>query len=197
MEVDCTANHVVAKRLWNMLKVAIFMVRKGIVLKRKFVMDIHMMMKRGKVLGKSLGSLMFHHSHGKSHHYSTGLGIREYEFSCSNSPAFPSLSFHWGKKKHNFFPSIPCIQPHTAGEDECYSNAIVVSQCEFFTKNNMDLKDLPGVDQSTRPLSPFCCIEERVDREAEEFISRFYQQIQLQRQVSFVQYNEMLARGSG
>lgn len=35
-----------------------------------------------------------------------------------------------------------------------------------------------------------------VDIEAEEFIDRFYKQIKFQRQISLLQYQEMLARGA-
>jgi len=36
----------------------------------------------------------------------------------------------------------------------------------------------------------------QVDREAEEFIETFYKQIKFQRQVSWLEYQEMLARGA-
>lgn len=36
----------------------------------------------------------------------------------------------------------------------------------------------------------------QVDREAEEFIDRFYKQVKFQRQISLLQYQEMLARGA-
>lgn len=36
----------------------------------------------------------------------------------------------------------------------------------------------------------------QVDIEAEEFIDRFYRQIKFQRQISLLQYQEMLARGA-
>eukprot|EP01018_Ginkgo_biloba_P037668 Gb_29515 [translate_table: standard] len=207
MEVDSSVNHVVAKRLWNMLRFAIFMLRKGGVLKRKMMLDMHLMMKRGKVFGKSLGNLVFHHSARRPLH---GFGLKEYEFSCSNSPANPVFVHMAKRRHHSYFPSIPkfpCIQPHPVDEDQDESNAIVISQApdynaEFFSKNNLDLSDFPALDES-RPLSPFarsnfsvCEEEDQVDRQAEEFISKFYQQIRLQRQISMVQYDEMLARGA-
>ena len=36
--------------------------------------------------------------------------------------------------------------------------------------------------------------EEEIDSKAEEFIARFYDQMKLQRQISYLQYNEMLER---
>lgn len=39
--------------------------------------------------------------------------------------------------------------------------------------------------------------EEGIDSKAEEFITRFYEQMRLQRQASYLQYYEMLERGAG
>lgn len=205
MEVDySTVNHVVAKRLWNIVKMAFLLLRKGSVLKRKIMVDIHLMMKRGKVL---LGNLLLNHSlHSLGRSSMTGFGLHDYEFSCSNSPA--PFSFHMRSKHHSYFPSMAlfsCIQPRALDEDlDNKSNAVVISQSEYFTKSNMDLSNLPVVDGS-RPLSPFCRSKEelyadqadhQVDKQAEEFISKFYDQIRLQRQVSLLRYDEMLARGA-
>lgn len=203
MDVDySTVNHVVTKRLWNIVKMAFLLLRKGSVLKRKMMVDIHLMMKRGKVL---LGNLLLNHSlHSLGRSSMTGFGLHDYEFSCSNSPA--PFSFQMRSKHHSYFP---CIQPRALDDQELdmtKSNAVVVSQSEYFTKSNMDLSNLPAVDGSrSRPLSPFCRSKEelyadqadqQVDRQAEEFISKFYEQIRLQRQVSLLRYDEMLARGA-
>ncbi|KAK4754320.1 hypothetical protein SAY87_002424 [Trapa incisa] len=89
------------KKIWNILKAVLFMMRKG-VSKRKLMLDLNMMLKRGKIAGKAIvGNLMmFHHHH--NHHYPSRLGSAatssstpcpigpfEYEFSCSNSPVDP------------------------------------------------------------------------------------------------------------
>jgi hypothetical protein len=41
-----------------------------------------------------------------------------------------------------------------------------------------------------------CCFSSEIDRQAEEFIATFYQQMRLQRQDSYGKCQEMLARGS-
>lgn len=103
---------IVAKKFWRMVRVVFFMLRKGIS-KGKLMIDLNMMMKRGKIAGKALQNLMFHHSHNwvasaaahhrRSHHNHNHNHVEgppnEYEFSCSNSPAnnnFPNfhLPFH-------------------------------------------------------------------------------------------------------
>ncbi|XP_010249360.1 PREDICTED: uncharacterized protein LOC104591912 [Nelumbo nucifera] len=107
------------KRLWNLLRIAYFMMRKGFVSKRKLIMDMNLMMKRGKLLGKSLlGNLnlmfQFHHHHHSKDLLRTragfGFGLHEYEFSCSNSPN--PVFFHVSNKRRNhLFPHFPCINP--------------------------------------------------------------------------------------
>ncbi|KAL2936282.1 Bifunctional enzyme Fae/Hps [Bienertia sinuspersici] len=92
----------ISKKIWKIVKVAIFMIKKGLS-KRKMFMDLNMMMKRGKISTKSLKNLMFHHhqvNHHDDHQFSASQGgvhgeynlpddsPREYEFSCSDTPSF-------------------------------------------------------------------------------------------------------------
>ncbi|KAJ4961001.1 hypothetical protein NE237_020911 [Protea cynaroides] len=99
----------IGKRLWNILRIAFFMVRKGFLSKRKLVMDMNLMMKRGKLLRKTLINLIFHHHH-HSHSHS-----QDYEFSCSNSPN--PVIFHVAKRKHHYL-NFPCINPPPRVEEE-------------------------------------------------------------------------------
>ncbi|OMO99255.1 hypothetical protein COLO4_13403 [Corchorus olitorius] len=112
MEVH-TRTPAIAKRLWKVLRITFFMIRKGLIAKRKLMMDMNLMMKRGKLLRKSLSNLINSHAHHHHHHSSSrrgSFGIQEYEFSCSNSPN--PVFFHVHKqqrsKHHNYFP---CINP--------------------------------------------------------------------------------------
>jgi len=201
-------NHVSAKRLWNFLRIAFFMMRKGLISKRKMLMDMHLMMERGRVYGKSLGNLVFHHSKGNGAP-GGGSGLQEYEFSCSNSPAI----FNMGKRKHHYFPTnilhFPCMNPHQV-EDEDEPNTFVFPNMdygnEYLSKGCLDHHNLPAVQKLSPLLSP---LRRRisssfgdednghqVDRHAEEFIAKFYEQLKLQNRMSLLQYQEMLDRGT-
>ncbi|KAF2302007.1 hypothetical protein GH714_031276 [Hevea brasiliensis] len=112
-----------AKKISNIIRVAFFMIQKG-VSKSKFVLDLHLLMKRGKIIGKALNDLMLEHQTAlrlscRSHdmHISfvspaTAAGCRphdmhmsfvsprEYEFSCSNSPSNrPYNRFHANRRR--------------------------------------------------------------------------------------------------
>lgn len=214
MELHSPINSVAAKRLWNFLRIAFFMMRKGLMSKRKLIMDMNLKMKRGKVLGKSLGNLIFHH-HSRSAD-SRGFGLQEYEFSCSNSPN--PVFFHAGKRKnhHHYFPSIthfPCINVQDdPDENEEPRPVVLLPNIEF-----SPVSDLPAGEKITSMVSPSSIRlsnysseeeendsgrERQVDNEAEEFITRFYEQLRIQSRTALLeyqesQYQEMLARGTG
>ncbi|KAA0048548.1 uncharacterized protein E5676_scaffold600G001870 [Cucumis melo var. makuwa] len=102
-----------AKRLWNVLKVTlILMARKGLISKRRFIMDMNLMVKRGKVFRKSVTNyFMFHHHHNHSSHRDMtcgGFGIQDYEFSCSNTP-INSVFSHMSKRSTKYQTYFPCI----------------------------------------------------------------------------------------
>lgn len=93
----------VAKRLWHIVRVVYYMLREGLS-KRKLMMELHLLLKRGKIAGKAIGNLMFHHHHHQhggsnqpDHHYSgsnaAGNGGGYYAaFSCRSMD--PNLSYY-------------------------------------------------------------------------------------------------------
>ncbi|XXG64350.1 hypothetical protein AAC387_Pa05g2328 [Persea americana] len=202
---------VLAKRLWNILRIVIFMIRKGIS-KRKLMVDLHMMMKRGKMAGKkAFGSLMSHHHHSnfscrtatdvhhrmsRSHPF---YAPREYEFSCSNSPAFifPSFQFHLPTRKNH--------QRRHHDEDDMSALRKALEMLDSETSSPVSV--LPGFGFGKSPMvrqlritdSPFPLKESgdensHVDKEAEEFIKSFYEQLRLQKRAAM--YQEMMMRAA-
>ncbi|KAJ4729598.1 Avr9/Cf-9 rapidly elicited protein [Melia azedarach] len=206
MEIHSTVNSVAAKRLWNVVRITFFMIRKGLISKRKLIMDMNLMMKRGKLLRKSLSNLMSHHHHHHHHHHSKHMtrgsfGIQEYEFSCSNSPN--PVFFHASKRKHHYFP---CINPPEVIEEEDYFEqepkaVVLVPRTPEYTFNfRFDAADLaPGENRSPLPspfsvrVSNYSSEDEndtgngQVDDEAEEFIRRFYEQLRVQSRMQLLQ----------
>lgn len=104
---------VIAKKFWNIVRIAFFMLRKGLS-KRKLMLDFNLIMKRGKIASKAaIQNLMFHHM---THQWSFATSYRgrdknlpfspphnnnEYEFSCSNTPNFQIPSFNFNKRNKN------------------------------------------------------------------------------------------------
>ncbi|BFG24420.1 hypothetical protein CerSpe_106940 [Prunus speciosa] len=191
---------VVAKKIWSIVRVAFFMLRKGIS-KRKLLLDLNMMMKRGKLARKALSNLMFHHHHhhsqSHSHHCSAASSAapREYEFSCSNTPNY---TFHlMGKRRHqshhhNFFA---CAHAPPTQDDDVVAAGAVKAVLEMLNNEVMAAEatasvtasPLPGFGKSpmVRQLritdSPFPLREadedSHVDKAAEEFIEKFYKNL--------------------
>ncbi|KAK7396016.1 hypothetical protein VNO78_16698 [Psophocarpus tetragonolobus] len=200
---------VVAKRLWNVLRVSFFMIRKGLISKRKMIMDMNLMMKKGKVVRKSLSNLLssHHHHHHKNPKSVThnGLGVH-YEFSCSNSPN--PVFFNMPKRKHHF--NFPCIhapavleeEPHFSfeAENDVPKAVVTVPKTPEYMYNFF----VPG-DKKSPLLSPFSvrvsnysALDENeeigndhVDDLAEDFIRRFYEQLRTQSPVQFLRYQEV------
>jgi len=179
-------------RMWNSLRIAIFMMRRGL-LKRRKLLQVLRKRKRGfKVFGKNLQLFHRHHMTPSPR----GFGLHYHEFSCSNSPANPPL--HFTKKKlitaQHYFP---CIQPHT-DESPTFAAASWLEQMNTIQSSeggsSMETYQLAhGEEFSPSPPAEGAG---QVDREAEEFIDRFYKQIKFQRQISLLQYQEMLDRGA-
>ncbi|KAK6914837.1 Protein of unknown function DUF761, plant [Dillenia turbinata] len=195
---------IIAKKIWNLVRVAYYMVRKGIS-KRKIWVDLNMMMKRGKIAGcKAIHNLMFHHHHNTSSSSSSSRDqhlpfslSHEYEFSCSNSPALP-FSLTKRSKNHSFLSRAAHLPSH----DEATAVNMVL---EMLSNSDMaaDVSSsyspsphLPGFGRSpmVRPLritdSPFPVHNtdhdetRQINKAAEDFITRFHNDLRRQNRMN-------------
>ncbi|CAH1420187.1 unnamed protein product [Lactuca virosa] len=185
---------VLPKKVWSLLRIFYFMLRKGIS-KRKLWLDLNMMMKRAKILGKTLQNLMFHHHHQwaafatnhPSHHLSCpSPPSSENEFSCTASPSNDNHNFSLfpvHKKDHHL------KNQQVEDLDVVAFNVAVLKAMEVIRSETAS-PALPGFGRSpmVRQLritdSPFPLngVEEdnQVDEAAEQFISRFYNDLRRQ-----------------
>lgn len=198
---------VVAKKLWNILRIVLFMVRKGLS-KSKIMVDLHLMLKRGKLAGKAIAENFFsnhvvgHMSHSsfscRSNDAVSFVSPREYEFSCSNSPAVKPFHFI-NKRKHHHHHSHFYPKSSSTYRYDDFATVTAVQKVLDICLNNNDMVEasplvgLPGFGKSplVRQLritdSPFPLKDEggddngRVDMEAEEFIKRFYKDLKSQK----------------
>ncbi|XP_042511741.1 uncharacterized protein LOC122086885 [Macadamia integrifolia] len=200
----------VAKKLWNIVRIVFFMVRKGIS-KRKLMMDLHLMVKRGKIAGKAIGNLLsHHHSNFTCRSFDADLSFvspREYEFSCSNSPAYPFYSsssssqfpFHVSKRKHSHCRYFSSLYPTATADDDLTTVDGVKRMLEMLnvqetTEASPIPSSFPGFGRSPmgRQLkitdSPFplrdADEDTHVDKAAEEFIKKFYKDLRRQNRMA-------------
>ncbi|EOY30674.1 hypothetical protein QUC31_020148 [Theobroma cacao] len=200
---------VVAKKLWNIVRIVFFMLKTGIS-KSKIMVDLHFMLKKGKHnAGKAISNLVFHH---KVHDHLSSLSCRsndahlsfisprEYEFSCSNSPAF--YPFYAHKRKHHHHYNYYNNRHHSGKSsnyhyDDVTTVAAVQKVLEMLNNEAAAVEAspmvLPGFGRSpmVRQLrvtdSPFPLKDEgdsQVDKAAEEFIKKFYKDLKSQKRMS-------------
>ncbi|KZV25554.1 hypothetical protein F511_26968 [Dorcoceras hygrometricum] len=84
----------IGKKYWNMLKIMVYMMRKG-VCKSKLMLDFHMLLSQGRLATKAINKLIdLHNRRGyiaaltcrSDDSRMSFISPREYEFSCSNTP---------------------------------------------------------------------------------------------------------------
>ncbi|XP_074287693.1 uncharacterized protein LOC141612843 [Silene latifolia] len=184
-----------AKKIWNVLRVAFYMLRKGIC-KRKILMDLNLVMKRGKIARKALQNIMFHNHHDSSSEASFDSQFKpqggEYEFSCSNTPLYRHY-FNNKKSKlqhsKNFsFEDLDNIE----GVNNMF-DMIMLSSNEDMAKSPAlpGLGPGLGLELNSRAKqirvtdSPFPTQNgedgKHVDVAADEFIKNFYSQLKQQK----------------
>ncbi|XVE70490.1 hypothetical protein DITRI_Ditri10aG0076400 [Diplodiscus trichospermus] len=206
MEVEASPPDV-AKKLWNIVRVVFFMLKTGIS-KSKIMVDLHFMLKKGKYnAGKAISNIVFHHkvhdhlsalSCRSSNAHLSFISPREYEFSCSNSPAFYPFYAHKRKHHNHHFHN----NRHHFGKSSNYRyddvTTVAALQKVLEMLNNEAAVEaspmvLPGFGRSplVRQLrvtdSPFPLKDEEdshVDKAAEDFINKFYKDLKLQKRMS-------------
>ncbi|KAM0032070.1 hypothetical protein Hdeb2414_s0016g00471001 [Helianthus debilis subsp. tardiflorus] len=164
---------VLAKKVWRLVRVLYFMLRKNIS-KSKLLLDLNRMMKRRKIADKSSSSPTF----------STPLG--EYEFSCTNSPTTNNHAF----SLFSFRKKQASANQHAEDLDMMAVNAAVLKAMEMINHSEAASPTLPGFGRSpmVRQLrvsdSPFPLSnmdeDSHVDEAAEQFIKRFYNDLRRQ-----------------
>ncbi|KAJ4797427.1 Avr9/Cf-9 rapidly elicited protein [Rhynchospora pubera] len=203
------------KRLWQILQAVYYLLYKG-VSKQWLSLDFHLLSKRGRLAAKSLKRLTDHHpsTHPAKHYMSvltcrsmdpaTAVYVpREVEFSCSNTPSFPSL---YNVSKPKLFR-----KNHKRSLRSSYSNDDVSSVTRIFEVLDMgepeeevdsvaspspwiNWKTPVGVRQLRVTDSPYMTEEEGekeakgVDMEAEEFIAWFREQLRSQHEHRYSRY---------
>ncbi|KAK8519727.1 hypothetical protein V6N13_104843 [Hibiscus sabdariffa] len=184
---------VTAKRAWSIVKAVLFMMKRGILSKPKFMVHLHLLLKRGKI---ATSKAMLHHHQVSS----SSSAAHEYQFSCTNTPNY-IFPFNLATKKktsyyHHFFACTHA--PPTHDEDMATVNAVKVL-LEMLNDNDSNVGAavvaaspmLPGFGQTplVRQLritdSPFPLRDadegnDSVDKAAEDFIKKFYKDLKLQ-----------------
>ncbi|GMP59739.1 hypothetical protein CsSME_00022895 [Camellia sinensis var. sinensis] len=189
----------IAKKLWNIARAMFLMLRTDIS-KSKPMVDLLMLLKRGKLAGKAISNLMLHHHSALSCRsddiHLSFVSPREYEFSCNNSPVYPS---YYRRKHHH--------HQHRRRHHHDYHSDDVVQKVFDLLNSNEVLEAsasplaLPGFGQSpiVRQLritdSPFPLKDgdqedSQVDMAAEEFIKKFYKELKHQKRMAAHQENQ-------
>ncbi|EEF47298.1 uncharacterized protein LOC8265152 [Ricinus communis] len=163
----------IGKRAWNILRLALLWARKGGVFKRSLMVELPKFLKS---LGHTTSSM------------TTPRNLYHRQLSFDKTPIIHVKMHRPASMRFN----IPCITPRVdfdydfdgASEDEdggfmCGRRSFLKGREEEEEGNSNEY------DQERIPEE-----EKGIDLRAEEFIANFYQQMKLQRQISYLQYNE-------
>ncbi|XP_057863860.2 uncharacterized protein LOC131071906 [Cryptomeria japonica] len=183
MEVAATEEHLIKGRLWKMLRALVFLSKRGSLISRYLHAEVT---KKAKLFANNVRNLMF------QSRSSDRFGLREYEFSSSDSLAFTNKLTR--PRQRNYFS---CIRATSFEAEEEYNMRVDILQpCNFPAFEEVDAQTYNMGDGEELGTLVSRSVDVSVDREAEDFIARFYNQIKLQRQISLLQYEEMLVRGA-
>ena len=189
MDIETNQPMIVTKKVWNTLRIILLMFTKNIA-KSKMVAGLNLLLKRSKLAAIKVmaNTLTFRH-----HSSASFVSPHDYEFSCGNSPAV--IKFHNKSKNHH------------RSRDHKYNDVSTIQKV-LEILNDVDassfsspspLVTFPGFGKS--PIgkkirvtdSPFPLKEEEVDDHshvdvaAEEFIKRFYKNLNLQQKLASIQ----------
>nr|XP_009796597.1 PREDICTED: uncharacterized protein LOC104243143 [Nicotiana sylvestris] len=185
----------VARRAWNILRLALLWARKGGIFRnRHLIADL-------RLLPKYIKSLR----HTDDYGYGVGPGVLHYgerEFSFDDTPII-HVKMHRPASLRFKMPNIPCIKPqvdfdfnfendHHLDDEMYHGYDDDVPRRSFLKGADDDNEDDEYAScEVTREIS--CPGDEAIDMKAEQFIAKFYEQIKLQKQMSCLQYHETYA----
>lgn len=187
----------IGRRAWNILRLALLRARKGGVFKNTLIMDLRLL---PKLIVKNLRNSNNHHQRGALHY-----GDRELSF--DDTPVI-HVRMHRPSSMRFKMPHIPCINPHVDfdydfrssdydQDENCgYGDDVARKSFLMAADHRQQLGDNGSDFDECEETNIGTPCDEGIDSKAEEFIARFYQQMKLQRQISYIQYTEMISRGA-
>lgn len=195
-----------ARRLWHVVLAVCHMLRRGLCRKR-LMMDVHLLLGRGKLAGRALRGLLAHPAAGHVASSSSALASfyghsREVEFSCTTTPSYPQYYGLFpfkgrggrggGRGEYGGLDAAAvarAFEMMSAEVEGVGGGTPAVAGVATATPSPMVAWILGRSPAGVRPLrvtdSPFPVVPEdgssvRVDAEAEDFIKRFYEQLRMQ-----------------
>ncbi|KAK6120154.1 hypothetical protein DH2020_046060 [Rehmannia glutinosa] len=174
----------IARRAWNILRLALLWARKGGLFRNRHRLAISL-----SVFSKLTRKLT--HSH---HEPRGALAYGDREFSFDETPIF-HVKMHRPSSMRFKLPHIPCIIKPQVDFDYDYDEEFMCADRELCCDSGDRLERTNFFnDDEDEEMDGDC--DEGIDLKAEEFIAKFYEQMKLQRQISYLQYNDMLNRGA-
>ncbi|KAK1354284.1 Beta-fructofuranosidase, insoluble isoenzyme CWINV6 [Heracleum sosnowskyi] len=172
-----------ARRAWNILRITLLWARKGGVLRRRLMLNFPKYIKN------------LRHNHG-GNTYRYG----ERQLSFDDTPVI-HVRMHRPSSLRFKLPNIPCINPaqvdfdfdfSDANDDGFYYDDIARKS---FLKSAEDQEDDEEEEYSGLDVEVYGDHENEeqtanIDTKAEEFIAKFYEQMKLQRQISYLEYHK-------
>lgn len=166
---------IATQRAWSLVRMALLWGRKGGIFKRWHMFELR------NLFSKHLKALSHHNNGSDNGRYLSRYGERQLSF--DETPIF-NVKMH---RPASMRFLLPCIAPPVDFDydfdgrddaDDVRSYGYYVDSCT----EKCDRTDKDGHHEEEE--------ENGVDVRAEEFIANFYEQIKLQRQISYLQYKE-------
>ncbi|XP_039001295.1 uncharacterized protein LOC120127447 isoform X2 [Hibiscus syriacus] len=182
----------VARRAWGLLRLTLLWTRKGGVFKRRLMMELRLVPKFLKGLGRSTTV----HTRGVDRQ----LRYKKRQFSFDETPIIDVKAVHRSSSMRFL---LPCISAEAVDFErfddlgiESYSTCSDIVEDEE-EQGEEEEWGYEGCDEKCPCPYTFPVEEEGIDSKAERFIAKFYEQLKLQsRQISDLEDNEMLRRGA-
>ncbi|CAA2959936.1 Hypothetical predicted protein [Olea europaea subsp. europaea] len=158
------------RRAWKIIRLALLWAREGGVFRKRLGISLNTLPNYIKSLrqgGRSGGSLIY--------------GERELSFDAT---PLIHVKMHRPSSLQFKMPHIPCI-----------NNPQVLDFEHDFDFNDREEFEM-DYDNGVKERFSNGGDDDEIDLKAEEFITKFYEQMKLQRQISYLQYKEMLTQGT-
>lgn len=167
---------VFGSRAWNFLRFALIWARKGGVLKRGLMMEL-------RLLPNYLKNL----KHSRNNNQDL-IQYGERELSFDETPLFQFKISRPSSSMRFHLRYLPCIKPQVDFDYDFNGDDDVVYKQDSKKSFLGDEEYESEIDVLNDEV--IAIEDDGIDLKAEEFITKFYEQMKLQRQISYLQYNE-------